>query len=87
MLRAKIQKLGQKIADLGYETNFDADTRRDPNKHHELQQTLIKVGNAIEDFGGPEAVNAFNKAYFNIRGSLQIAHEEAAKKIRGRNRR
>ncbi|MDP2973927.1 MAG: hypothetical protein Q8N60_02655 [Candidatus Diapherotrites archaeon] len=81
-LRAELHRLAQKISDLQYETNFDPDARRDPEKHHELQETRELASTKILRAKGEEALERFNAVYLDKMSGIQIAHEEAARQIR-----
>ena len=79
MLRAQIQKIGQKMADLSYDRYFDVDKRRDPETHSAMERVLQQIVVIIGTEKGPEAVEEFDRVHRDKMGSIQIAHEEAAR--------
>lgn len=83
-VRAVMQRFGQKAADLRYETVFDSEGRRDPQKHHELTQIYVKMGQTIQAARGDEAVESFNAIWRDKQSDIQIAHEEAGRRDRKR---
>lgn len=82
-LRAQIHRLGQKVADLQFESLMGVLSRKNPAKPIELHQNMNKILEKVFAAKGWKAAELFNKVYYYKMSKIELAHKTILKKTAG----